>query len=219
MKILIVEDDQDIAKQISMYLQDCGFITHIESDGEDAWFEGEESDYDAVLLDVGLPSMDGFTILEKWRKKGRTMPVILLTARNSKMEIIKGLELGADDYITKPFDLAELVARLRTNIRKNKGQVSNVISVGPLSLDMLNSRVTKDGMFIKLTRIEFLILQYLFLNQNRTISINELTTHVYEDFDNDSGIVPKHIANIRKKIGHEVIITDSNRGYYVPKDL
>jgi two-component system OmpR family response regulator len=217
MKILIVEDNHEIAQQLTSHLEESGFITHVANNGEDGLFEGEEGAYDAVLLDVGLPGMDGFSILQQWRKNKKMMPVILLTARNSKMEIVRGLELGADDYITKPFDLEEVVARLKANIRKYKGQFSNIMEYGVVKFDMSTGKVTVNGKLIKLTRIEFLIVQYLFMHQAKTVSVNELIEHVYQEFDNDSGIIPRHIANIRKKIGADIILTDSNRGYYVPK--
>lgn len=218
MKILIVEDDKEIAGQLADYLKECGFVPHVEHDGADGHFEGDEGGYDAVLLDIGLPNMDGITILEKWRAANLTMPVIILTARDSKMEIVRGLEAGADDYITKPFDLDEVVARLRSQIRRVTGKHQPVLSCGNVSLDMRAGRVSVGKQFIKLTRTEFLMVQYLFMNQGRPISINELIEHTYEDFDNDSGIIARHIANIRKKIGSDIIKTEANRGYYVPVD-
>ncbi|MCE3232379.1 MAG: transcriptional regulator [Rickettsiaceae bacterium] len=218
MKILIVEDNVEIADQLGEHLKESGFVVHIENDGEDGCFEGEEGQYDAVLLDVGLPNMDGFSILEQWRKAGKTMPVIILTARNSKSDTIRGLEAGADDYITKPFDLDEVAARIRANIRRNRGHAANTATCGNVTFDMKSGRVLVGGKFVKLTRTEFLMVQYLFMNQGRPISVNELVDHTYEDFDNDSGIVARHIANIRKKIGANVIQTEANRGYYVPLD-
>lgn len=219
MKILIAEDDLDIAQQLSDYLVESGFVTHLEADGEDVLFEGQENAYDAVLLDVGLPGMDGFSILEKWRQQGKTMPVIMITARNSKMEVIRGLELGADDYVVKPFDLEEVVARLRTHIRRSKGQAGKIAKYNDVTFDMRAGKILVSGRFVKLTRIEFLMVQYLFLNQGKTVSMTELAEHVYDDFDNDSGIIARHIANIRKKVRSDFILTDSNRGYYVPKDV
>lgn len=218
MKVLIVEDEEAIASQLSEYLESSGFVVHVEHDGVNGHFEGEEGEYDAVLLDIGLPGMDGFTILEKWRAAGKDMPVIILTARNSKMETVRGLEAGADDYIHKPFNMEEVAARLRSNIRRGVGQISNLPQYQNVTLDKRAGRVMVDGQFAKLTRIEYLMVQYLFLNQGRPISVNELTEHTYDDFDNDSGIVARHIANIRKKIGHDVIKTEANRGYYIPLD-
>jgi two-component system OmpR family response regulator len=218
MKILIIEDNVEIADQLADHLKSSGFISHIENDGESGFFEGSEGGYDLVLLDVGLPGMDGFSILEKWRADGNSIPVIMITARDSKMDVVRGLELGGDDYVTKPFDLDEVVARIRSNIKRESGKTSNVITSGKAELDVRGGRVLVDGKHIKLTRIEFLMVQYLFMNQGRPITTNELVEHTYEDFDNDSGIIARHIANIRKKIGRDVIKTEANRGYYVPHD-
>lgn len=216
MKVLIVEDNLEIASQLAEHLKSSGFVTHIENDGESGHFEGLEGGYDVVLLDIGLPGMDGFSILEKWRAEGNAVPVIIITARDSKMDVVRGLELGADDYVTKPFDLDEVVARVRANIKRESGKTTNVIRSGNVEFDMRGGRILLDGRHVKLTRIEFLMVQYLFMNQGRPISTSELVEHTYEDFDNDSGIIARHIANIRKKIGHDVIKTEANRGYYVP---
>lgn len=218
MKILVIEDDVDIANQLKDYLKESGFVVRLEHDGEEGHFEGQEGGYDAVVLDLGLPGMDGFTILEEWRRRKNDIPVIILTARNSKMDIVRGLEAGADDYITKPFELEEVGARVRSLIRRNSGKTSMALRCGDVVFDMRAGRVLKQGKFVKLTRIEFLMVQYLFMNQGRPVGINELVEHTYEDFDNDSGIVARHIANIRKKIGHDVIKTEANRGYFVPLD-
>ena len=218
MKILIIEDNKEIAQQLSEHIKNSGFVTHIEHDGENGHFEGAEGNYDLVLLDVGLPVMDGFSVLEKWRNNNINVPVIVITARNSKMDVVKGLELGADDYITKPFDLDEVIARIRSNIKRESGKKANIIKSGIISLDVRGGRVLKNSMHVKLTRTEFLIVQYLFMNQGKPISVNELIEHTYDDFDNDSAIIAKHIANIRKKLCPEVIKTEANRGYYVSFD-
>lgn len=218
MKILIVEDDPDIARQLSTHLSECGYVTHIAADGEDGHFQGATETYDAVLLDIGLPTLDGFSILERWRAAGRAMPVIILTARTQKMETIRGLEAGADDYIAKPFDMEELTARLRTNIRRHKGQLNQQIACKSVVLDSRMARVTVAGVYVRLTRTEYRMVHYLFANQGRTVSVTELSEHVYEDFDHDSSVIARHIANIRKKVGDGIILTDSNRGYYVPHD-
>jgi len=218
MKILIIEDDPDIARQLSAHLEMNGFVFVVASEGEEGLYQGEVGDYDAVLLDIGLPQMDGFSILEHWRSAGRTMPVIILTARTHKTEIIRGLEAGADDYICKPFDLDEVVARIRNIIRRFKGRDPRNPGYKNVVVDVNAGRVLRDGVHVKLTRMEYLIVQYLFSNQGRPVSVTELSDHVYEDFDHDSSIIARHIANIRKKIGVDVILTESNRGYYVPKD-
>lgn len=218
MKVLIIEDDHNIARQLSTHLKESGFVTHIAHEGDEGHYQGDVESYDAVLLDVGLPGMDGFSILERWRASGKTMPVIMLTARTSKMETIRGLEAGADDYIYKPFDMEEVTVRVRANIRRHKGQLKQEAVCKNLSFDMRSGRFIQDGSYLKLTRIEFLILQYLFMKQGTLISVTELAEHVYDDFDHDSSIIARHIANIRKKVGSDIIKTESNRGYYVSKD-
>ncbi len=218
MKILIIEDDIQISRQLSEHLENCGFVTQIASDGEEGHYWGEVEDYDVVLLDLGLPQLDGITLLERWRHSGKTFPVIILSARTNKMETIRGLEAGADDYIYKPFDLDEVVARIRANIRRDKGKSDKLFQCQNVALDMNGRRVLLNGAHVKLTRIEYLIVQYLFLHQGTLVSVADLGDHVYENFDHDSSILARHIANIRKKIGSDIILTESNRGYYVPKD-
>lgn len=218
MKVLIIEDDVHIAKQLSDHLRECGFVSHVAVDGEEGYHLGTVEEYDSVLLDVGLPTLDGFSILDRWRNEGRTMPVILLTARTHKMDIIRGLEAGADDYITKPFDMEELVARIRTNIRRHVGQQGQTLSYKNVIFDTRTGRISIDGVYVKCTRTESRMLQYLFMHQGRLVSVTELSEHVYEDFDHDSAIIARHVANIRKKVGPDIIRTESNRGYYVPKD-
>ena len=218
MKVLIVEDDHHIARQLSEHLLQSGFVTHVANDGEQGHFQGENESYDAVLLDIGLPGMDGFSILERWRSAGLTMPVIIVTARGSKLDTIRGLEAGADDYVNKPFDMEEVTVRLRANIRRHKGQLKQEARFKNVCFDMRANRFLRDGINIKLTRIEFLMLQYLFMKQGTPVSMTELAEHVYDDFDNDSAIIARHIANIRKKIGSDIIRTESNRGYCVPAE-
>ncbi len=218
MKVLIIEDDHNIARQLSTHLQENGFVTHIAHEGDEGYYQGDVESYDAVLLDIGLPGMDGFNVLERWRASGKTMPVIMLTARTSKMEMIRGLEAGADDYIYKPFDIEEVTVRVRANIRRHKGQLKQEAICKSLNFNMRSGRFIQNGNYVKLTRIEFLILQYLFMKQGILISVTELAEHVYDDFDHDSSIIARHIANIRKKVGSDIIKTESNRGYYVPKD-
>ena len=218
MKVLIIEDDRDIARQLSTHLTEMGFITHVVHDGEEGLHYGLEEGYDAVLLDVGLPQMDGVTILERWREAGRTMPVIIVSARTRKMETIRGLEAGADDYIYKPFDMQELIARIQSNIRRHTGQLNHIIRYQNVVFDTRAERLYVDDLYVKLTRTEFRMARYLFMHQGRPVSVTELSEHVYEDFDHDSSIIARHIANIRKKIGEDIILTESNRGYYVPKE-
>jgi len=218
MKVLIIEDEFKIATQIEEHFKKNGFVTHMEHDGEIGHFEGTEGNYDAIILDIGLPTLNGIEVLKKWRSEGLKTPVIILTARDSKQEVVQGLDAGADDYITKPFDIDELAARVRSNIRRVNDKTEDKITYQNVTLDVNNNEILLNNAPAGLTRIEYLIAQYLFINQGRTISVNELVEHVYDDFDNDSGIIARHIANIRKKIGADTIKTDSNRGYFVAKD-
>lgn len=216
MKILIIEDDPDIARQLSQHLREAGFVTHVEAGAEEGQYQGEVESYDLAVLDIGLPDGDGFTVLERWRKAGRQFPVLIATARSHKMEIIRGLKAGADDYVTKPYDLDEVTARIHAAIRRHKGRAASELRSGDITLDSFSGKVTVKGETVKLTRTEFLIVQYLFVNQGRTVSVSELAEHAYEDFNHDSGIVARHVSNIRKKLGPDSIVTDSNRGYHVP---
>lgn len=216
MRILIIEDDIDISRQLSSYLEQCRFLTHVERSGIEGHYQGDTEDYDLVLLDAGLPDMDGFQILEQWRRNKRNMPVILLTARTHKMDVIRGLNAGADDYIKKPYDLEEVVARIRANISRHKGQRETILKCAEVTFDRIAGTVSVNGAYISLTRIEYLLLEYLFLNRGKTVSVTQLSECAYHDFDRDSKIIPRHISNIRKKIGEGVILTESNRGYYVP---
>ena len=218
MKVLIIEDDVDIAGQLAKHLRSSGFITRIEADGNEGYFKTTTESYDAILLDLGLPGRDGLSILQNLRRENIDIPVIVITARSSQQEIINGLDAGADDYVCKPFDFAEVSARLRTNIRRSKGQQAQILKSCDITLDLRSGHVSQNGALVRLTRIEHLIVQYLFLNQARPVSITELSEHVYDDYDHDSSIIPRHIANIRKKLGSEFIQTESNRGYCVPQD-
>ena len=216
MKVLIIEDDKSIAKQLSGRLVDVGYVTKICDNGTDGLHFGLVEQFDAVLLDLGLPEMDGISILEQWRAADRNMPVIIVTARTEKIQTVRGLEAGADDYIYKPFDLDEVAARVRANIRRHKGEHKPVKSYADVKFDTRTGRITKKEEFIKLTRLEFLLVQYLFMNQGRLMSVTEISEHIYEDFDHDSSIIARHIANIRKKMGAQFIKTESNRGYLIP---
>jgi two-component system OmpR family response regulator len=218
MRILIVEDDKDIAKQLSAFLTQGGFLPHVAHTGEEGHYQGDVGNFDLVLLDIGLPDRDGFSVLEEWRRDGRNMPVIIVSARSHKMEKIRGLKAGADDYITKPYDLEELAARIHANIRRHNGLAGAEQRAGNVVFDGFGGKVMVNGVPAVLTRIEFRILHCLFMNQGKTLGASAISEHAYEDADHDSSIVARHISNIRKKLGAGIIRTDSNRGYYVPKE-
>lgn len=214
MRILVVEDDQDLARQIKDSLEDSGYAVDIAPDGEEGHFLGDTEPYDAVILDLGLPLMDGASVLRKWRGENKAMPVLILTARDSWTDKVDGLDAGADDYLTKPFKMEELLARLRALIRRAAGQASAVIECGPLMLDTRSGRVTVDGSSIKLTAQEFKLLDYMMHHQKKVVSRTELTEHIYDqDFDRDSNTIEVFVNRIRKKLGVPMLHTVRGLGY------
>lgn len=214
MRILIVEDDQTLAGQIADNLKDAGYTYDVAADGEEGHFLGDTEPYDAVILDLGLPIMDGASILKKWRADGREMPVLILTARDSWTDKVEGLDAGADDYLAKPFIVEELLARLRALIRRSAGQTSPILEVGPVRLDTRNSKVTVEGAAVKLTAQEFKLLSYLMHHDGKVISRTELTEHIYDqDFDKDSNTIEVFVNRIRKKLAVPVIQTVRGLGY------
>ena len=201
MRILIVEDDADLNRQLSTACVEAGYVVDNAHDGEDGHFLGETEPYDAVVLDLGLPGMDGISILESWRRAGRTMPVLILTARDRWTDKVSGMDAGADDYVAKPFHMEEVLARLRALIRRAAGHASAEIVVGPVSLDTKTSRVTVDGGPVKLTGHEFRLLSYLMHHQGEVVSRTELTEHLYDqDFDRDSNTIEVFVGRLRRKL-------------------
>ena len=214
MRILVVEDDPDLARQLEAALGDAGYVVDLAADGEEGHFLGDTEPYDAVILDLGLPVIDGLTVLERWRRAGRAMPVLLLTARGRWSEKVTGFDAGADDYVTKPFQMEEVLARLRALIRRAAGHASSEFSCGTLTLDTSRSRVALDGAPVKLTAQEFRLLSYLMHHQGQVVSRTELTEHLYsQDFDRDSNTIEVFIGRLRKKIGGDFIETVRGLGY------
>ncbi len=214
MRILVVEDDPDLARQLEAALGDAGYVVDLAADGEEGHFLGDTEPYDAVILDLGLPVIDGLTVLERWRRAGRTMPVLLLTARGRWSEKVTGFDAGADDYVTKPFQMEEVLARLRALIRRAAGHASSELSCGPLTLDTSRGRVALDGAPVKLTAQEFRLLSYLMHHQDQVVSRTELTEHLYsQDFDRDSNTIEVFVGRLRKKIGGDFIETVRGLGY------
>lgn len=219
MRVLIVEDDETLSDQMAGQLGDMGYAVDRAHNGEDGHFLGDTEPYDAVILDLGLPQMDGVTILRKWRSEGRTMPVLILTARDSWSEKVDGLDAGADDYLTKPFIMEELLARLRALIRRTAGQASPQITVGDVQLDTRNGRVTVGGSAIKLTAQEFKLLSYMMHHEGKIVSRTELTEHIYDqDFDRDSNTIEVFVNRVRKKLGVSLIHTVRGLGYRLEWD-
>ena len=214
MRILVVEDEPELAEQLSQTLREAGYAVDVAKDGDEGQFLGETEPYDAVVLDLGLPIVDGVTVLETWRRKGRTMPVLILTARDRWSDKVAGFDAGADDYVTKPFQMEEMLARLRALIRRAAGHASSDIECGPVRVDTRNGRVTVNGVPVKLTAQEFKIVSYLAHHKGKVVCRTELTEHIYDqDFDRDSNTIEVFIGRLRKKLGSPVIETVRGLGY------
>jgi len=218
MRILVVEDDLDLNRQICTALEDAGYVVDKAFDGEEGHFLGDTEPYDAVVLDIGLPQKDGISVIEEWRRSGRIMPVLMLTARDRWSDKVQGIDAGADDYVAKPFHMEEVLARIRALVRRSAGIASNEIEVGAVRLDTAGSKVTVDGMALKLTSHEFRLLSYLMHHQDKVISRTELTEHLYDqDFDRDSNTIEVFVGRLRKKLPKELIQTVRGLGYKVSK--
>ena len=214
MRLLVVEDDKDLNRQLVTALQNAGYAVDAAFDGEEGHFLGDTEPYDAIVLDLGLPRMDGVSVLEKWRRGGRRTPVLILTARDRWSDKVQGFDAGADDYVTKPFHMEEVLARLRALVRRAAGHATSELSCGPVLLDTRSSRVIVDGNPVKLTSHEYRLLSYLMHHQGRVVSRVELVEHLYDqDFDRDSNTIEVFIGRLRKKLGVEVIQTVRGLGY------
>ena len=208
MRVLIAEDESLLASRLAGTLGERGYAVDIAADGERADFLVNTETYDAVILDLGLPRIDGLTLLERWRAGGMAVPVLVLTARGSWSEKVRGIDGGADDYLTKPFEMAELLARLRALIRRSSGQLTPELRSGAVALDPRTSQVTLDGQPVKLTSHELRVLSYLMHHRGRVVSQSELTEHIYaQTFDRDSNTVEVFIARLRRKLGAATIET------------
>ena len=214
MRLLVVEDEPDLARQLQSALQDAGYAVDVAYDGEEGHFLGDTEPYDAVVLDLGLPKLDGVTVLERWRQDGKTMPVLILTARDRWSDKVAGFDAGADDYVPKPFYTEEVLARLRAILRRSAGQASAELECGPLRVDTRGARVSVDGNPIKLTSLEYRLLAYLMHHQGRVVSRTELVEHLYDqDFDRDSNTIEVFVGRLRKKLKINVIRTVRGLGY------
>jgi len=214
MRVLVVEDEAPLAKQLIAALCRAGYAVDHAADGARADLLGHDESFDAVVLDLGLPEVDGLTLLRRWREAGRVMPVLVLTARGSWHEKVIGIDSGADDYMSKPFRMEELLARLRALIRRSSGQINPELRCGPIVLDTRAGNVTLAGAEVKLTSHEFRVLSYLMHHRERVVSQGELTEHIYaQGFDRDSNTVEVFIARLRRKIGPSFIETVRGLGY------
>ena len=219
MRILLVEDDPDLNNQVKGSLEENGYSVDSALDGEEGHFLGDTEPYDAVILDLGLPKLDGITVLESWRKENKKFPVLILTARDRWSEKVNGFDAGADDYVTKPFQMEELLARLRALIRRSAGHATSDIECGPLKIDTKSNKVFINGTKLKLTSHEYKIIEYFLHHQDKVISRTELTEHIYDqDFDRDSNTIEVFIGRLRKKLGNDMIKTERGYGYRLSLD-
>lgn len=219
MRILIVEDEPTLCEQLSTALREQGYAVDIASNGEDALHMGLEESFDAAILDLGLPKLDGTSVLKGWRTAGKKLPVIILTARDNWSDKVSGIDAGADDYLTKPFHMEELFARLRSVIRRSTGHSSSVLSVNSLALDTRSGKVTIEGKQISLTSHEFRLLSYLMHHPNEVVDKTTLGEHIYPyNEDPDSNTIEVFIGRLRKKIPDGIIETVRGLGYRLNHD-
>jgi two-component system OmpR family response regulator len=215
-RLLVVEDDKDINRQVVAALEEAGYVADKAYDGEEGGYLGESEPYDAIILDMGLPKADGVTVLQKWRRAGVKTPVIILTARDRWSDKVDGFDAGADDYVTKPFHMEELMARVRALLRRAAGHASSQITCGPVTLDTRSGKVFVDGAQVKLTSHEYRLLSYLMHHTGRVVSRAELTEHLYDqDFDRDSNTIEVFVGRLRKKLAVDLIQTVRGLGYLV----
>ena len=216
MRVLVVEDEAALSRQLQAALEQAGYAVDCAADGERADFLGHTERYDAVVMDLGLPKIDGLTVLHRWRDAGLQVPVLILTARDSWHEKVQGIDGGADDYVAKPFRMEEVLARLRALIRRASGNVAPELRCGALVVDPRSAKVTVDGAPVRLTSHEFRVLSYLMHNRGRVVPQSELTEHIYsEGVDRDSNTVEVFVARLRRKLGASYIETVRGLGYRI----
>jgi DNA-binding response OmpR family regulator len=217
MRVLLVEDDKRIATNVTRVLEADGYVVETVSDGEEAWFRGDTEDYGAIILDLGLPKMDGLSVLKRWRSNGRRMPVLILSARGSWAERVDGIDAGADDYLPKPFRMEELLARLRSIVRRAAGHAAPTLNVGDVTLDERQKRVSVRGMPVALSPLEYRVVAYLMLHRGRVVSQQELEENLYGSDDaHDSNALEVLVGRVRRKLGAPLIETRRGFGYLVP---
>jgi two-component system OmpR family response regulator len=216
MRLLLVEDDRRIASDIMRALEANGYVVETVADGEEAWFRGDTEDYGAIILDLGLPKMDGLSVLKRWRANGRRMPVLILTARGSWAERVDGIDAGADDYLPKPFRMEELLSRLRAIVRRSAGHAASVVTAGEITLDERQMKVSVRGVPVALSPLEYRLVAYLLLHHGRVVPQHELEENVYgHGEEHDSNALEVLIGRVRKKLGSDVIETRRGFGYIV----
>jgi len=216
MRVLIIEDNAELARQVKGTLEHERFVVDVAGDGEEGLFLAETEPYDAVILDLGLPKLDGLSLLQRLRRSGNEVPVLILTSRDTWREKVAGLRAGADDYLAKPFEFEELLARLEALIRRASGHASPILSCCNVVLDTTSARVTMEGNLIDLTALEYRTLEYLMQHPEKVVSKTELTEHIYDqDFDRDSNVIEVLINRLRGKLSSELIKTRRGLGYQI----
>ena len=216
MRVLVVEDEPRVAEDIAEAINAAGFVAEISRDGEDAWFKGSTETYSVIILDLGLPKIDGVTVLKRWREEGIDVPVIILTARGSWTERVDGIDAGADDYLPKPFRMEELLARVRALVRRASGRAQSMVTIGNVTLDPRTGGVNVGGVPVKLTPLEFRMLHYLFHQRGRVVSQTELSENLYShDSERDSNAIEALMGRLRRKLKANVIETRRGFGYIV----
>jgi DNA-binding response OmpR family regulator len=216
MRALVVEDDPDVGPDVVRALQSAGFVVDLATNGNDAWFKGDVEDYDIAVLDLGLPRLDGLSVLKKWRANGRMHPVLILSARSDWTEKVEGIEAGADDYLAKPFEMGELISRSRALVRRTAGHGASLIAIGALQVDTRRMAASLNGVPLSLSQLEFRLLNYLAHHKNRAVPASELAEHLYgADEPGDSNAIEQLVVRLRRKIGAERIATKRGFGYIV----
>jgi two-component system OmpR family response regulator len=218
MRVLVIEDDPNLSRQLASALDSAGYVVESAMDGEQGHYLGDTSDFDAVVLDLGLPGINGIEVLRKWRDAGQATPVLILTARAEEVDTVIGLDAGADDYVTKPFRLAELLARVRALIRRSAGRADPVLTSGAIRFDTRSGTVTRDGVPVVLTTFEQRLLQFLMHRTGQIVGRSEIIEHIYaQDFDRDSNTVEVFVRRLRLKLGPDSIETVRGQGYRMPQ--
>ena len=216
MRVLIAEDEPIVAKNIANILRSAGYMPDIVEDGEEAWYKGSTENYAAIILDLGLPKLDGISVLRKWRAEGILTPVVVLSARGSWGERVEGIDSGADDYLPKPFQMQELLARLRAVLRRVGGQAQSVIDAGKLQVDLRSRMITVDGVLANLTPLEFRLVHFLVLQKGRVVTHSELSDSLYDhDHDRDANAIEAIVSRLRRKLGSGIIQNKRGFGYFI----
>jgi two-component system, OmpR family, response regulator len=217
MRILVAEDELTVAQSVANSLQSVGYVADVVHDGEDAWFKGSTESYAAIVLDLGLPKVDGISVLKRWRAEGVLTPVLILSARGTWAERVEGIDSGADDYLPKPFQMQELISRLRALMRRAGGHAQSTISCGPVEIDLRTRLITVNGTLANLTPLEFRLVHYLVLQSGRVVTQAELAETLYaHDHERDANAIEAVVSRLRRKLGSDVIQNKRGFGYFIP---